>query len=233
MAAGPLVALRSNCDSSAASPPEQSHASGWRHNRFLRGILRKFMSFLPIPAFPPCKWLALPQGSSSSSQQSVGSIVVGTLYGYRRGHVFLAVQEDPKSEPVVLLELATPTSCLVREMSSGLLRIALECERGGSNRGFLFQESIWSMFCNGRKAGYAVSRHCGASDARVLGLVQSVSMGAGVLPGENPSPSPGEELMYMRAKFERVVGSNDSEALYMVNPNGSGAPELSIFFLRI
>jgi uncharacterized protein (TIGR01570 family) len=40
------------------------------------------------------------------------------------------------------------------------------------------------------------------------------------------------ELMYMRARFERVVGSRDSEAFYMLNPDGNGGPELSIFLLR-
>lgn len=41
------------------------------------------------------------------------------------------------------------------------------------------------------------------------------------------------ELLYMRARFERVVGSRDSEAFYMLNPDGNGGPELSIFLLRI
>ena len=79
-------------------------------------------------------------------------------------------------------------------------------------------------------------------------------MGAGVLPkggisGAGPGPGPGAaaddddesgggsgsdgELMYMRARFERVVGSKDSEAFYMMNPDGTGGPELSIFLLRI
>ncbi|CAA6668260.1 unnamed protein product [Spirodela intermedia] len=65
----------------------------------------------------------------------------------------------------------------------------------------LWEEPVWSMFCNGRRSGFAV--------------------------------------MYMRAKFERVVESSDSEALYMVNPDGGRAgggrsgPELSIFLLRL
>jgi hypothetical protein len=29
-----------------------------------------------------------------------------------------------------------------------------------------------------------------------------------------------------------VVGSKDSEALYMINPDGAAGPELSIFFVR-
>jgi uncharacterized protein (TIGR01570 family) len=42
----------------------------------------------------------------------------------------------------------------------------------------------------------------------------------------------------MRARFERVIGSKDSEAYYMINPdnnninNGAQGPEFSIFFVR-
>uniref|UniRef100_J3L2A0 Protein MIZU-KUSSEI 1 n=2 Tax=Oryza brachyantha TaxID=4533 RepID=J3L2A0_ORYBR len=63
-------------------------------------------------------------------------------------------------------------------------------------------------------------------------------MGAGVIPA---ACGGGEgDVMYMRARFERVVGSRDSEAFYMMNPdcggNGSGnngGPELSVYLLRV
>lgn len=58
-------------------------------------------------------------------------------------------------------------------------------------------------------------------------------MGAGVLPGNEAESGSDGELMYMRAKFERVVGSRDSEAFYMMNPDSNGAPELSIYLLRV
>ncbi|KAI4319185.1 hypothetical protein MLD38_032816 [Melastoma candidum] len=70
-------------------------------------------------------------------------------------------------------------------------------------------------------------------------------MGAGVLPrvegdeegndkGNGGEGGEGEgEMMYMRAKFERIVGSRDSEAYYMMNPDRNGAPELSIYLLRV
>lgn len=188
---------------------------------------RSFFHILPFPAIS-CKWLALPSGPSE--YPSLGSRVTGTLFGHRKGHVHFAVQEDPKSQPVLLLELATPTSTLVKEMASGLVRIALECEKTAS-RGRLFNEPVWTMYCNGRKTGYALRRVCTDTDVHLLSLVQAVSMGAGVLP-MNEEGSEGE-LMYMRAKFERVVGSRDSEAFYMMNPDGTGGPELSIFLLRI
>ncbi|XP_073116095.1 protein MIZU-KUSSEI 1 [Elaeis guineensis] len=165
----------------------------------------------------------------------LGPRVIGTLFGHRRGHVHFAFQVDPRSCPALLIELATPTSTLVREMASGLVRIALECERRGSGggrkaAGKLVEEPLWRAYCNGKKCGYAVRRQCGPADWRVLRAVQPVSMGAGVLPGDG---GPQGEMMYMRARFERVVGSKDSEALYMMNPDSNGGPELSIYLLRV
>ncbi|CAA6671423.1 unnamed protein product [Spirodela intermedia] len=125
-------------------------------------------------------------------------------------------------------------------MASGLVRIALECEKKPPAAAApplaagkkppparrLLEEPIWRTFCNGRKCGFAVRRECGAAEWRVLRAVEPVSMGAGVLPLSPP-------VMYMRARFERVVGSRDSEAFYMMNPDGTGGgPELSIYLLR-
>lgn len=182
------------------------------------------------------------------SSGGLGSKVTGTLFGHRRGHVHFAFQVDPKSPPVVLIELATPTSGLVREMASGLVRIALECERkdkkeypsGGAAKNLL-EEDLWRTFCNGKKCGYAVRRECGPSDWNVLRAVEPVSMGAGVLPamskidgtGVGSTADGNGEMMYMRARFERVVGSKDSEAFYMMNPDSNGGPELSIYLLRV
>ncbi|GFZ00323.1 MIZU-KUSSEI-like protein [Actinidia rufa] len=149
--------------------------------------------------------------SRSHQHTGLGTRVFGTMFGYRRGHVHFAFQEDPKLTPAFFVELATSTSVLVREMASGLVRIALE------------------------KCGYAVRRECGPEEWMVLGRVGPVSMGAGVVPGSGNGSGSGSdgELMYMRAKFERVVGSKDSEAFYMMNPDGHGGPELSIYLLRV
>ncbi|KAI3772622.1 hypothetical protein L6452_03812 [Arctium lappa] len=213
-------------------------------SRFTR--LRRFSLFIhsilnviSIPALlPSCRWLTLP--TQLSLNPSPTRKFTGTLFGNRRGHVSFAVQYDPRSEPVLVVELAVSTAALVKEMSSGLVRIALECEkrhrhRGGGGSTKLFHEPSWSMYCNGRKCGYAVSRACSESDWHVLSMVKSVSVGAGVIPVvEDSGERKGEgELLYMRARFERVVGSRDSEAFYMMNPDGSGGPELSIFLLRI
>uniref|UniRef100_A0A6N2MW50 Protein MIZU-KUSSEI 1 n=1 Tax=Salix viminalis TaxID=40686 RepID=A0A6N2MW50_SALVM len=165
--------------------------------------------------------------SRSAYHSGLGSRVTGTLYGYRRGHVHFAFQEDAKKNPALLIELATPTSVLVREMASGLVRIALECEKkAGKKAGNLLEEPSWRTYCNGKKCGYASIRECRPEDWKVLKAVEPVSMGAGVLPGNGVEGSEIGELMYMRARFERVVGSKDSEAFYMMNPDGSGGPEL-------
>lgn len=211
------------------------------HSRFT-SLVRSLLNIIAFPSviLPTCKWLTIP--THLSVTPSLGRKVTGTLFGNRRGHVSFAVQDDPRSEPVLLLELAMSTATLVKEMASGLVRIALECEKTGpvqtgkARAGRLFHEPMWTMYCNGRKCGYATSRACGGLDWHVLTTVQSVSVGAGVIPvvedGRKAGASEGE-LLYMRARFERVVGSRDSEAFYMLNPDNNGGPELSIFLLRI
>lgn len=168
----------------------------------------------------------------------LGSRVIGTLFGYRRGHVHFAFQKDPTSQPAFLIELATPISGLVKEMASGLVRIALECnkEKEAEKKSVrLLEEPTWRTYCNGKRCGFASRRECGTKDWDILKAVEPISMGAGVLPGNDSGTEAGSdgEIMYMRAKFERIVGSRDSEAFYMMNPDSNGAPELSIYLLRV
>lgn len=170
----------------------------------------------------------------SQLPHGLGPRVVGTLFGNRRGHVHFAFQKDPTSQPAFLIELATPISGLVREMASGLVRIALECDKEEEKKSVrLLEEPLWRTYCNGKKCGFATKRECGPKEWNVLKAVEPISMGAGVLPGEGPETGSDGELMYMRAKFERVIGSRDSEAFYMMNPDSNGAPELSIYLLRV
>ncbi|XP_022152244.1 protein MIZU-KUSSEI 1 [Momordica charantia] len=213
--------------------------SGDHHHHPAGKFSSLFHSLLRLLSIPTCKWLSIPNHLSATP--SLRRKVTGTLFGHRRGHVTFAVQLEPRSEPVFLLELAVSTASLVKEMSSGLVRIALESEAPANEDGRrrLFEEPRWTMYCNGRKCGHATSRTCGDFEWHVLNTVQSVSVGAGVIPvvddgrkGGGGCGSDGE-LLYMRARFERVVGSHDSEAFYMMNPDGNGGPELSIFLLRI
>lgn len=211
-----------------------------RFNRTRYGfssLLKSFFNIISFPAIlPTCRWLNIT--TQLSITPSLGRKITGTLFGNRRGHVSFAVQENPRSEPVSVIELAVTTASLVKEMSSGLVRIALECEKIAPSRARpttrLVNEPMWTMYCNGKKCGYALSRAFTESDWHVLSMIQSISVGAGVIPVvEDGRKSSEGELLYMRARFERVVGSRDSEAFYMMNPDGNGGPELSIFLLRI
>lgn len=205
-------------------------AKGQQHRpKKLLNVFRSILQFLPAPLIAN-KWWTKPLAQPRDCWSHGSRLVVGTLFGQRNGRVHLAVQEDPRLPPVLLLELATPTNALVKEMASGLVKIALECNRT-SNKGKLFQEPLWIMYCNGRKNGFATRRVFSELDLRILSLLQAVSMGAGILPIEEEGCH--GEILYMRARFDRVVGSRDSEALYMMNPDGQGAPDLSIFLLRL
>ncbi|KAG7587280.1 Protein MIZU-KUSSEI 1-like plant [Arabidopsis thaliana x Arabidopsis arenosa] len=162
--------------------------------------------------------------SSTSSSDQTGVVVTGTFFGHRRGHVSFCLQEDtrPSSPPLLLLELAVPTAALAREMEEGFLRIALRSK--SNRRSNIFNVPVWSMYCNGRKVGFAVRRETTENDVGFLRLMQSVSVGAGVIPNG--------ETLYLRAKFERVTGSSDLESFHMVNQGGGYGQELSIFLSR-
>ncbi|KAL7092888.1 hypothetical protein ACP275_11G009500 [Erythranthe tilingii] len=233
-----------------------SSAAFHRLNRSTRNgisnFIRSLLSLFTFPSIilPTCTWLGNPNSQLVSVTPTLGRKVTGTLFSNRHGYVSFAVQVDPKSVPVLVIELAVSTAALVKEMSSALVRIALECEkpqtprRGGGPGGGkaaaarLYGEPGWTMYCNGRQCGNAQVRACTESDWHVLRTVQSVSVGAGVIPvvdddgGAKVGGASEGELLYMRARFERVVGSRDSEAFYMLNPDGNSGPELSIFLLR-
>jgi uncharacterized protein (TIGR01570 family) len=177
--------------------------------------------------------------------------VTGTFYGHWRARITLAVQERPGSLPSLVLELGVPTGKLMQEASAGgHVRIALECEKkstnkksppadgGGGNVVRLLEEAMWTAYVNGRRVGYAVRREATEGDLAVMQLLSTVSVGAGVLPGDVVDAPAGEadgEVTYMRAGFDRVAGSKDSESFYMVSPEGDagGGTELSIFFVRV
>lgn len=122
---------------------------------------------------------------------------------------------------------------LFQEMGSGLVRIALECEKKVEDTPKLLEEPVWNTYCNGRRIGYCTKRDPSEADLTVMQLLSSVSMGAGVLPIDSSVEGSDGEMTYMRAPFDCVVGSKDSETYYMLNPDGNGGPELSIFFVRM
>ncbi|XP_062118629.1 protein MIZU-KUSSEI 1-like [Humulus lupulus] len=186
--------------------------------------------------------------TSSSSSSSSCNVVSGTIFGYRRGKVNLCIQTTSKSNdvPVLLLELAVSTKTLAREMRGGYLRIALESQTSTSAYGpgyksnyhtALLSTPVWTMYCNGRKAGYAIKRRPGKSDLEALKLMGSVVAGAGVISRKELNKSRNDvveddELMYLRANFERVCGSENSESFHLIDPDECIGQELSVFFYR-
>ncbi|XWS26068.1 hypothetical protein CRYUN_Cryun27aG0121200 [Craigia yunnanensis] len=201
-----------------------------REVRFRRSFRSLVECMVPCCGFQPSVSLS---SDMESTHGSISSTVTGTFFGYRKGRVSFCLQDDTRSSPILLLEFAVPTAYLAREMQYGLLRIALECDKQKerSDSCSLYNVPVWSMYCNGRKVGFAIRRQMSVNDAAVLKLMQSVSVGAGVLPVGSKSEEDGD-LMYLRASFERVIGSADSESFHMLNPVGSTGQELSIFLLR-
>lgn len=164
--------------------------------------------------------------------RSSRSMVVGTIFGPRRGHVWFCVQHDRLSfKPTLLLELSIVTHQLVKEMRGGLVRIALKCDESELGSCPLRSVPVWTMYCNGRKLGFAAKRKASERVKSMLRTMQSTTVGAGVIPAGFRSPGD-EEVMYMRANYEHVVGNSDSESFHLVSPDECPGQELSVFLLR-
>ncbi|KAA0064359.1 protein MIZU-KUSSEI 1 [Cucumis melo var. makuwa] len=193
------------------------------------GLLKMFKLFPMLTS--GCKMVALLGRPRKPLLKD--NATTGTIFGYRKGRVSLAIQEDPHCLPIFVIELPMQTAALNKEMASDILRIALESETK-SHKKKVMEEFVWAVYCNGRKIGYSFRRKQMSDDElHVMQHLRGVSMGAGVLPSPASEKDNLEgELTYMRARFERVIGSKDSEALYMINPDGAPGPELSIFFVR-
>ncbi|CAM0877222.1 unnamed protein product [Alopecurus aequalis] len=256
----PEITLREPSDKRSAPAADAIRKPSSRALRAIRALLRSFPILAPAACRPAS---ALPRRHNGGNKpHDGGARVTGTFYGHRRARIALAVQERPGSLPTLVLELGMPTSKLMQEISAGgHVRIALECEKkskkspdggGGDNGGgsavvSLLEEAMWTAYVNGRRVGYAVRREATDGDLAVMQLLNTVSAGAGVLPGdvvdvEPPAAGAAEadgEVAYMRAGFDRVCGSKDSESFYMVSPDGdggagaAGGTELSIFFVRV
>ncbi|XP_023742349.1 protein MIZU-KUSSEI 1 [Lactuca sativa] len=194
------------------------------------GIFRMF-KLLPMLT-SGCKMVAL---LGKPRKLLTDKATTGTLFGYRRGRVSLAIQEDPHRLPVFVIELPMHSVAFQKEMASDMVRLSLESETTSRKKKVL-EEFVWAVYCNGRKYGYSIRRTQMTDDElHVMQSLRGVSMGAGVLPGLSEKDYAVDgELTYMRARFERVAGSKDSEAFHMINPDGADdGQELSIFFVRV
>ncbi|XP_075500217.1 protein MIZU-KUSSEI 1-like [Primulina tabacum] len=215
--------------------PASNKKAQSKSTKLFRRVKSLFRSFPVIN--PPCKMpVTIHTNRMHDGHIHGGKQMTGTLFGHRKSRVNLSIQENSKCLPILVLELSIQTGKLLQDMGLGLVRIALECEKNHSEKVKLLEEPIWTMYCNGRKVGYAVKREPTDDDLKVMKMLHAVSMGAGVLPGnddETGAAAAEGELTYMRAYFERMVGSKDSETYYMMNPDGNSGPELSIFFVRV
>ncbi|XP_047965995.1 protein MIZU-KUSSEI 1-like [Salvia hispanica] len=157
-----------------------------------------------------------------ASSASGPTTVSGTLYGHRRSKVTLCIQSSPIStSPILLLELAIPTNVLAKEMKGGSIRFAFE---SGAGAGPLLSMPAWTMYCNGRKLGFAVKRKPSRADVELLEKMQNVVVGAGLAD---------DDVMYLRGKFERYHGSSNSDSFHLVDPDAArNGQELSFYFLR-
>lgn len=237
----------SSTDSSASDPlvlPITLVKSSGRHLRrpaklfgIFRAVLRATFRACPILTTTPTLCHRIHIHRPGANHISGSTRLSGTLYGHRKARITLAIQDSPSSVPFLLLELAVSTAKFMADMgSSGLIRVALECEKRDEKKGKcktkLLQEPMWTAFVNGKKVGYGTRREATKGDLMVMQMLHVVSMGAGVLPESMTDPSDGE-LTYMRSHLERVIGNKDSETYYMQNPNENIGSELSIFFVRI
>ena len=235
------AALRSLLRPSSATDERRAKLSGAGSGG---GALGLFKMFKLLPVLTTGCEMAAMLGRHSGRALLADHAPTVTLFGHRRGRLSLAIHEDTRSPPAFLIELPMLAAALHREMATGTVRLALESDTRGARRRPLLEEYVWAVYCNGRSAGHAIRRRDPSDDERhVLRLLRGVSMGAGVLPPppDGRAGGPDGELTYMRARVERVVGSSDSEAFYMINPDdgsdnatraGDSAPELSIFFVR-
>ncbi|MCD7453097.1 hypothetical protein HAX54_019675 [Datura stramonium] len=164
--------------------------------------------------------------SLSAPPRSSKTMVIGTIFGQRRGgHVWFCVQHDRlNTKPSLLLELSIPTTTLIQEMRCGLVRIALEFKDESSsdselNRCPLHSIPMWTLYCNGRKIGFAVRRRATQQTRLMLKTMQSMTVGAGVIPSGLVSGTESEEVLYMRANYECIIGGADSESFHLINPD--------------
>ncbi|MBA0590477.1 hypothetical protein Gorai_019182 [Gossypium raimondii] len=138
--------------------------------------------------------------------------------------VKLCLKENNKTEePSVFVELPLSTSEFTSSIDSSVLRIVLDPvpDSGITQR--------WQTYCNGQKVGFARRLVVGKEEKWVLETMQMVSSGAGFLLQKGPDAG---SFKYLRGQFERIVGSDDSEAYHLVDPSYWFGQDLSVFFLQ-
>ncbi|XP_050212668.1 protein MIZU-KUSSEI 1 [Mercurialis annua] len=178
--------------------------------------------------------LTIPTTANLAPPRPSKTMVVGTIFGHRRGSkVWFCIQFDRFStKSLLLLEFSIPTTQLVREMQSGLLRLALECDRPEFKSYPLRSVPVWTLYCNGRRIGFASKRKPTDQNRLMLKSMQSTTVGAGVIPAGFGSLGNSEEIMYMRANYEHAIGSANTESFHLINLDEGVGQEFSVFLMR-
>lgn len=169
------------------------------------------------------------------------TVVTGTILRYGRGKLNFCLQKTPNStDPILLIEMVVPANVLAEEMRGGVLRIALESVATNPNDSniddSLLNSTVWAMYCNGRRVGYAVKRRPTEDDVATLRMMKSTVVGTGKVCREGRNNHLGDvsdEVMFLRANFKRVTGSSNSESFHLIDPEECVGQELSIFFFRL
>ncbi|XP_057492459.1 protein MIZU-KUSSEI 1-like [Actinidia eriantha] len=175
---------------------------------------------------PTCHWAFIEENRETKQQAftyiyyssgrtwvSSSTTTTVTIFGHHRGKVNFFIATNPKSTNPLLVELSIPTSIIAREMRGGILRIALESTTSGNYEEFnssLLSMPVWTMYCNGRKLGFAIKRSPIKADVEILEKMEFVSTGAGTLSGNEIHC--GDEIMYLMGNFESVCQSSNSSS---------------------
>lgn len=223
--ASPLVVPRKvEGDEEAAA---EGHVTGWwSHVRWIVGLML-------LPCRPIVSFASVPRTSGGGGGGGV-SAVTGTLLFplSKRDKVGLILQEGgPAGPTLAVLDLPVPAGATD---FFGLGRIILECDRARAGEGPLLSAPSWAVHCEGRRVGFA-GRRAAPTEAEewALQATLAVSAGAGKLPGAHEGGGPGGGFTYFRGRFDRVVGSADSETFHLVQPAGWLGHDFSLFFLRV
>ncbi|KAI3851815.1 hypothetical protein MKX03_034170 [Papaver bracteatum] len=169
--------------------------------------------------------------------RSSKSMVIGTFFGHRRGHVCFCIQYDRlNSKPSLLLQFSLPTYLLIKEMKCGLVRIALEScnnhrntdtNNNNNNKDDVRRNStsnvlpllsipIWTMCINGRKVGFASRRRTTDKDRLILKTMKSMTVGAGVIPsGSLISSATTAKCDHHQNPEGGGGGGDDGDVIYM------------------
>lgn len=167
-----------------------------------------------------CNKLIFSHCLSGAATLVTGTIICPMINGTK---VKLCLQENTKTLSLLLIELPLCTAAITSSINrGGVLRIVLDPV---PNSGVMQR---WVTYCNGLKVGVARRMEAGTEDKWVLEMMHMISAGAGILLHKGTDAG---GYKYLRGQFEKIVGSDDSEAYHLADPSYCFEQELSVFFL--